>query len=88
MFSDMMVLALISTACTSNVTCSLQAMLIYARISNTMEAEDLCLLWIVTLTLLITDECLLLTSIRSMNSRMSVDATVTSNSIDASATVS
>lgn len=39
-FSDMMVLALISTACISNIICSLQAMLIYARISNAMEAED------------------------------------------------
>lgn len=37
---DMMVLALISTACISNVIYSLQAMLIYARISNAMEAED------------------------------------------------
>lgn len=40
-FSDMMVLALISTACISNVPCSLQAMLIYARISNAMDDEDL-----------------------------------------------
>lgn len=39
-FSEMMVLALISTACISNIICSLQAMLIYARISNAMEAED------------------------------------------------
>lgn len=35
-----MVLALISTACISNVIGSLQAMLIYARISNAMKAED------------------------------------------------
>ncbi len=40
----MMVLALISTACISNVIYSLQAMLIYARISNAMEAEDWTLL--------------------------------------------
>lgn len=37
---DLMVLALISTACISNVIYSLQAMLIYARISNSKEAED------------------------------------------------
>ena len=36
-----MVLALISTACISNVINSLQAMLIYARISNAVGAEDL-----------------------------------------------
>ena len=35
-----MVLALISTACISNVIYSLQAMLIYARTSNAMGAED------------------------------------------------
>lgn len=38
-----MVLALISTACISNVIYSLQAMLIYARISNAVGAEDLTL---------------------------------------------
>lgn len=40
---DMMVLALISTACISNVIYSLQAMLIYARISNAIDAEDITL---------------------------------------------
>lgn len=35
-----MVLALISTACISNVVYSLQALLIYARISNAMEAAS------------------------------------------------
>lgn len=34
-----MVLALISTACISNLIYSLQALLIYARISNAVEAE-------------------------------------------------
>lgn len=43
-WGDMMVLALISTACISNFIYSLQAMLIYARISNAMETEDLTLL--------------------------------------------
>lgn len=38
--SDVMVLALISTACISNVICSLQAMLIYVRISIAVEAKD------------------------------------------------
>lgn len=37
--TDVMVLALISTACISNIIYSLQALLIYARISNAMEAE-------------------------------------------------
>lgn len=37
--TDVMVLALISTACISKIIYSLQALLIYARISNAMEAE-------------------------------------------------
>lgn len=74
----MMVLALISTACISNIICSLQAMLIYARISNAMEAK----FWIFTLTPLAAyiDQ--------SLNSRMPVELTLTSDSIAASATVS
>lgn len=53
-----MVLALISTACISNVIYSLQAMLIYARISNPMEAEDRTLL-----------ECFSLLMFRSFSSK-------------------
>lgn len=39
----MMFLALISTACISNVIYSLQAMLIYARIINAMDGEAIIL---------------------------------------------
>lgn len=40
---EMMFLALISTACISNVIYSLQAMLIYARITNAMDGEAIIL---------------------------------------------
>lgn len=70
-FSDMMVLALISTACISNVICSLQAMLIYARISNAMEAEELRpdVMCVFTFTLSLAADCLLLTLIKVYISR-------------------